>query len=98
MVDQLWSNKDSGLLAYSLALLNNVAYTVVEFANSQIEWMSEKLMKLISEESKSIPVQALEAVSLHGRGEQGHRPQGGVRQHARHGVWVCQGPVPPVLF
>ncbi|XP_022909761.1 probable cleavage and polyadenylation specificity factor subunit 2 [Onthophagus taurus] len=45
MLDQLWRNKDSGLLAYSLALLNNVSYNVVEFAKSQIEWMSDKLMK-----------------------------------------------------
>lgn len=45
MLDQLWKNKDSGLLAYTLALLNNVSYNVVEFAKSQIEWMSDKLMK-----------------------------------------------------
>ncbi|XP_075221606.1 cleavage and polyadenylation specificity factor subunit 2 [Lycorma delicatula] len=45
MLDQLWRNKDSGLLAYSLALLNNVSYNVVEFAKSQIEWMSDKLMR-----------------------------------------------------
>ncbi|XP_014210156.1 probable cleavage and polyadenylation specificity factor subunit 2 [Copidosoma floridanum] len=45
MLDQLWRNKESGLLAYSLALLNNVSYNVVEFAKSQIEWMSDKLMK-----------------------------------------------------
>ena len=32
-------------MAYSLALLNNVSYNVVEFAKSQIEWMSEKLLK-----------------------------------------------------
>merc|ERR1719167_1985441 len=56
MVDQLWSNKDSGLLAYSLALLNNVAFNVVEFAKSQIEWMSEKLMKLMGEK-KANPFQ-----------------------------------------
>jgi len=56
MVDQLWSNKDSGLLAYSLALLNNVSYNVVEFAKSQIEWMSEKLMKVMGER-KSNPFQ-----------------------------------------
>ena len=37
--------QDSGLLAYSLALVNNVGYNVIEFAKSQIEWMSEKLMK-----------------------------------------------------
>ncbi|XP_029676169.1 probable cleavage and polyadenylation specificity factor subunit 2 [Formica exsecta] len=45
MLDQLWRNKESGLLAYSLALLNNVSYNVVEFAKSQIEWMSDKLMR-----------------------------------------------------
>ncbi|KAI5746357.1 hypothetical protein M8J77_002710 [Diaphorina citri] len=45
MLEQLWRNKDSGLVAYSLALLNNVSYNVVEFAKSQIEWMSDKLMK-----------------------------------------------------
>lgn len=45
MLDQLWKNKDSGLMAYSLALLTNVSYNVVEFAKSQIEWMSDKLMK-----------------------------------------------------
>lgn len=45
MLDQLWRNKDSGLMAYSLAFLSNVSYNVVEFAKSQIEWMSDKLMK-----------------------------------------------------
>ena len=35
----------SSLLAYSLALVNNVGYNVIEFAKSQIEWMSEKLMR-----------------------------------------------------
>ncbi|XP_063705620.1 probable cleavage and polyadenylation specificity factor subunit 2 [Culicoides brevitarsis] len=45
MMDQLWKNKESGLLTYSLALLNNVSYNVIEFAKSQIEWMSDKLMK-----------------------------------------------------
>lgn len=44
MLDQLWRNKESGLLAYSLALLNNVGYNVIEFAKSMIEWMSKKLM------------------------------------------------------
>ena len=45
MLEQLWSNKESGLRAYNLVLLNNVAYNVIEFAKSQIEWMSDKLMK-----------------------------------------------------
>lgn len=45
MLDQLWRNKDFGLQSHPLCLLNNVSYNVVEFAKSQIEWMSEKLMK-----------------------------------------------------
>ncbi|XP_041968998.1 probable cleavage and polyadenylation specificity factor subunit 2 [Aricia agestis] len=45
MLDQLWRNKDSGLIAYSLLLLSNVSYNVVEFAKSQIEWMSDKLTR-----------------------------------------------------
>lgn len=39
MLDQLWRNKDSGLIAYSLALLNNVSYNVVEFAKSQVQFL-----------------------------------------------------------
>ena len=45
MLEQLWRNQESGLRAYSLAMLSNVAYNVIEFAKSQIEWMSDKLMK-----------------------------------------------------
>lgn len=45
MLDQLWKNRDSGLMAYSIALLSYVSYNVIEFAKSQIEWMSDKLMK-----------------------------------------------------
>ncbi|XP_059486908.1 probable cleavage and polyadenylation specificity factor subunit 2 [Neocloeon triangulifer] len=45
MLDQLWRNKESGLMAYSVVFLNNVSYNVVEFAKSQIEWMSDKLMR-----------------------------------------------------
>ena len=45
MVDIIWQNRESGLMTYSLALLNNVSYSVVENAKSQIEWMSEKLMR-----------------------------------------------------
>lgn len=36
MLDQLWRSKDSGLSPYSLALVNNVAYNVLEFAKSQV--------------------------------------------------------------
>lgn len=45
MLDQLWQKHDSGLMVYSLALLNNVSYNVVEFAKSQVEWMSDKIMR-----------------------------------------------------
>lgn len=45
MLDQLWRTPGSGLIAYSLALLNTVAYNVIEFAKSQVEWMSDKIMK-----------------------------------------------------
>lgn len=47
--DQMWRNTESGLCAYSLALLNNVSYNVVEFAKSQVEWMSEKIMRMFEE-------------------------------------------------
>ncbi|ODN01603.1 putative cleavage and polyadenylation specificity factor subunit 2 [Orchesella cincta] len=45
MLDQMWRMKDSGLAPYSLVFLNNVAFNVLEFAKSQIEWMGEKLQK-----------------------------------------------------
>ncbi|KAE9543581.1 hypothetical protein AGLY_002381 [Aphis glycines] len=45
MLDQLWRNKESGLGVYSLVFLTNVSYNIVEFAKSQIEWISDKLMK-----------------------------------------------------
>ena len=34
--DQMWRNQESGLCAYSIALLNCVSYNVVEFAKSQV--------------------------------------------------------------
>ncbi|KAK9409486.1 Cleavage and polyadenylation specificity factor subunit 2 [Crotalus adamanteus] len=45
LLDQIWRTKDAGLGVYSLALLNNVSYNVVEFSKSQVEWMSDKLMR-----------------------------------------------------
>ena len=36
--DQMWRNSESGLTAYSLALLNNVSFNVVEFAKSQVSF------------------------------------------------------------
>eukprot|EP00112_Aurelia_sp_Birch-Aquarium-sp1_P022238 Seg62.8 transcript_id=Seg62.8/GoldUCD/mRNA.D3Y31 product="Cleavage and polyadenylation specificity factor subunit 2" protein_id=Seg62.8/GoldUCD/D3Y31 len=45
LLDQLWRTQESGLCAYSLCLLNNVSFNVVEFAKSQVEWMSDRMMK-----------------------------------------------------
>lgn len=36
LLDQIWRTKDAGLGVYSLALLNNVSYNVVEFSKSQV--------------------------------------------------------------
>ncbi|KAL1114786.1 hypothetical protein AAG570_007610 [Ranatra chinensis] len=68
MLDQWWRDKNSGLLIYSVALLNNVSYNVVEFAKSQIEWMSGKLMKSF-EAARSNPFQFKYIHLCHGLNE-----------------------------
>lgn len=45
MLEQLWRNQDSGLMAYSLVMASNVAKNVIDFAKSQVEWMSDKVMR-----------------------------------------------------
>ncbi|XP_055338680.1 cleavage and polyadenylation specificity factor subunit 2-like [Paramacrobiotus metropolitanus] len=45
MLDQLWQNKESGLNNFGVCILNNVAYNAIEFAKSQVEWMSDKLVR-----------------------------------------------------
>jgi len=49
LLDQLWRSSESGLSKFSLALLNNVSYNVVEFAKSQVEWMSDQVLKIFEE-------------------------------------------------
>ena len=49
LLEQLWRNEQSGLFAYSLALLNNFSYQVIHFARSQVEWMSEKIVRQFEE-------------------------------------------------
>ncbi|XP_030854971.1 cleavage and polyadenylation specificity factor subunit 2 [Strongylocentrotus purpuratus] len=56
LLDQLWRNQDSGLGNYNLAMLNNVSYNVVEFAKSQVEWMSDKVMRAF-EDRRNNPFQ-----------------------------------------
>ncbi len=45
----MWRNEQSGLFAYSLALLNNFSFQVIEFARSQVEWMSDKIVRQFEE-------------------------------------------------
>lgn len=45
MLDHIWRNKESGLSAYSLALLNNVAVRMVDITMSTIEWMSDNVYR-----------------------------------------------------
>ena len=45
MLDQMWRQETTGLSTYSLAMLNTVSYNVIEFAKSQVEWMSDNIMK-----------------------------------------------------
>ena len=56
LLEQMWRAKDSGLSAYSLALLNNISYNVIEFAKSQMEWMSDKIMRMF-EDQRNNPFQ-----------------------------------------
>ncbi|KAM3727853.1 putative cleavage and polyadenylation specificity factor subunit [Dirofilaria immitis] len=45
LLDQLWHNAEAGLMTYNLVMLSHVASSVVEFAKSQVEWMSDKVLK-----------------------------------------------------
>lgn len=45
MLDHIWRNKDTGLSAYSLALVNNVASKMIDITMSTIEWMSENILR-----------------------------------------------------
>eukprot|EP00116_Pleurobrachia_bachei_P003319 sb/3463581/ len=54
LLEQLWRNADSGLSAYSLALLNHMGYNVVDSAKNMLEWMSDTVTKQF-EEQRSYP-------------------------------------------
>ncbi|KHJ48938.1 cleavage and polyadenylation specificity factor subunit 2 family protein [Trichuris suis] len=49
LLDQLWHNPEAGLLVYALVMMNCVAFNVVEFAKSQVEWMSDKILRSFQE-------------------------------------------------
>uniref|UniRef100_A0A915EET8 Cleavage and polyadenylation specificity factor subunit 2 n=1 Tax=Ditylenchus dipsaci TaxID=166011 RepID=A0A915EET8_9BILA len=46
LLDQLWNNKEAGLMTYNLVMLSNVASSVIESAKSQVEWMSDKILRI----------------------------------------------------
>ncbi|XP_026691028.2 cleavage and polyadenylation specificity factor subunit 2-like [Ciona intestinalis] len=50
LLDQLWRDTRSGLCAYSLAMINNVTYNVVEFAKFMVEWMSDKIINSFTDQ------------------------------------------------
>lgn len=45
MLDHIWRNRDSGLSAYSLALVSNVAIKMIDITMSTIEWMSDNILR-----------------------------------------------------
>lgn len=38
-------SKEAGLITYNLVMLSSVASSVIESAKSQVEWMSDKILK-----------------------------------------------------
>lgn len=55
LLDQLWSNADAGLSTYNLVVMSHVASSVSQFAQSQLEWMNDKLFKYDSGSAKYNP-------------------------------------------
>lgn len=47
MLDQLWRNKESGLAAFSLALVNHVAFNVIEFAKLMVSYLKDDFTSTI---------------------------------------------------
>lgn len=45
MLDHIWRNKESGLSAYSLALVNNVAVKMIDITTTLIESMSDNIRR-----------------------------------------------------
>jgi hypothetical protein len=41
----MFFSKEAGLMTYNLVMLSNVASSVIESAKSQVEWMSDKIMR-----------------------------------------------------
>ncbi|XP_052767669.1 cleavage and polyadenylation specificity factor subunit 2-like [Mya arenaria] len=74
LLDQIWRNTESGLTTYSLALLNNVSFNVIEFAKSQVEWMSDKIMRAF-EDHRTNPYHFKHLKLCHNLSELGKIPE-----------------------
>lgn len=68
MLEQLWRNQDSGLMAYSLVMASNVAKSVIDFAKSQVEWMSDKVMRSF-ESARNNPFQFKYLIPCYSHGQ-----------------------------
>nr|CAB3233517.1 cleavage and polyadenylation specificity factor subunit 2 [Phallusia mammillata] len=74
LLDQLWRDTRSGLHAYSLAMINNVTYNVVEFAKSMVEWMSDKIINSFTDQRNN-PFQFKHLKLCHNLGDLAQVPQ-----------------------
>ncbi|CDI98145.1 cleavage and polyadenylation [Echinococcus multilocularis] len=45
MLESLWHSPESGFMAYGLAMLSHVGYSVFDFTKSLVEWMSERILR-----------------------------------------------------
>lgn len=45
LLEKVWNLKETGLSSYNLVMLSSVASSVVEAAKSQVEWMSDSILK-----------------------------------------------------
>ena len=54
LLDQIWRTKDAGLGVYSLALLNNVSYNVVEFSKSQVSQLTSLIHRTVQSDTRKL--------------------------------------------
>jgi len=47
LLDLFWSSYRSEISSFSLAMISNVAYNVMEFAKSMVEWMCDHIAKML---------------------------------------------------
>lgn len=55
LIQLFWTSAKLGKFTYSLVFLSNVAFNTVDFARSQMEWMSEACQKAFNEDNSKNP-------------------------------------------